>query len=92
MLDTGDYSLEIEAGKRIVKCKKKLQKKEEVSIKRICWEKRKGDDEKERMEVTKGNREETKRQFMEKLGWSGREWNRKIEEEVERKLKEIYEK
>lgn len=51
-------------------------------------------DWKERQEMKKRNREESKRRFMEGIGWSGKEWNRKIvedrcEQEVDRKLIDI---
>lgn len=88
MLDTEREALECTAGKTIVRWEK-IGKKEE-SLEKMCWERRRKKDTKDRKEI------EMKKKFMERIGWSRRKWSRKIKEEesecdveVERKMKDI---
>lgn len=51
--------------------------------------KRKKENEIKRKRIENETREKMKRKIMEKSGWSGREWNRKLEEEQGEVEKEI---
>lgn len=67
MLDTEEYRIVIEAGERIVRWEKNLMKKEEGSFERICWKRRRKENEKGRNEIIKRGREEIRRKFIEKV-------------------------
>lgn len=91
VLDTGEDKLEVKAGARIMRWKRKLMSKEKNLLEKICWKRRINENEKERDLIEKKRRERMKRKVMGKIRWSGKEWNRKVfnclEEDVKGEVK-----
>lgn len=83
MIETGRKKLESLAAGRVLKWDKKMSRKEENSLEKICWEKRKKEYEKNRVEIKKGTKEWERRALMEKVGYSGRIWIKKVEQDMD---------
>lgn len=88
MRNTEEDKLEIEAGKRIIRWVRKITQKEEKLIEKMLWKKRVKENEKERNEIEKNGIEGMKRQFIERIGWSGQEWNKKVHNKQKEKIEE----
>lgn len=96
MLDTGREKIEVMAAKRIVLWEKKLKEKDRNSLEGICWELRSKENVKERKHLKEKSKQKERREMIEKIGQSGREWTKKIDEEgegaewkVQRRMKDI---
>lgn len=96
MLDTGREKMEVMTAKRIVRWEKKISGKDMNTLEGICWSIRKKENEKKREEIKEKTKEKERRRMMEKIGWAGIEWTRRIEEEgiameleIERKMMDL---
>lgn len=79
MLETGREKLESIAAERMMKWEKKMSRKEVGSLERICWEKNKKEHMKGREEATSSSKERDRRKLLERTGYSGIEWVKRIE-------------